>query len=323
MLRLCLVHRSDKLDREDGALLAAIGRRFEVHAVDVAAGLPQRAEELAGLGDCDACVWMVRFRDLPAHPPFDWQGWGGLRVMFDWDAMHNYWSWSHDRWRGAWPTEIRRHRFDLLVCTNTPTAARFEADGVPAAVVFKAFDAEAIHPLGGARRGLGTFGYRYPPRRAAEHALARHGLAPERFQAPFAELNEHLNRYEAALVCNMVGLSRRGGDLLDRLHPGWGVRGLGLGPELMLKTFEVAGSGAVLLTDDAPDLADLGFRHGETALVYRDLDELVEVWRTWHDDHEALAAVGAAGARLAHERHTWDHRAAELESVLVRALAGA
>lgn len=320
-MRLSLVHRSDKLDREDGALLRAVTDRFDVRAFDVAGGLPHRADELDGLADCDACVWMVRFRDLPSHPPFDWQGYEGLRVLFDWDAMHSYWSWSHTRWLGAWPTEVRRHGFDLLVCTNTPTAARFEADGIRAAVVHKAFDPEAIHPLGDARRGLGTFGHPYPPRRAADAALARRGAAPEHFQAPFAELNAHLNRYEAVLVCNMVGLGRRGGRLLDRLHPGWGVRGLALGPELMLKSFEVAGSGAVLLTDYSPDLAALGFRHGETALVYRDLDELVEVWTAWRDDHEGLAAIGEAGARLAAERHTWTHRADELAHVLERELA--
>src|SRR5690606_2743256 len=113
----------------------------------------------------------------------------------------------------------------------------------------------------------GAFGHRYAARRAAEDALRRAGQPAQRFGAPFAELNAHLNGFEAVLVCNMVGRSRRGGRFLDRVSPGWGVRGLGLGPEVMLKSFEVAGSGAVLLTDDAPDLDRLGFRHGETALI--------------------------------------------------------
>jgi spore maturation protein CgeB len=88
--------------------------------------------------------------------------------------------------------------------------------------------------------------------------------------------------------------------------------------EPMIKTFEVAGAGCAPLLAPSPDLELLGFSDGETALVWRDFDELAELVRDGHDDSERLATVGDAAADLARRRHTWTHRATELSAIIDR-----
>ncbi len=317
-MKILVVYRESWETGPNGSWIRALRQELGVHGHAVGSRLPRTADELPQLQDVDVCIWMVAFRDLLALEPFDWQGWAGLRVMYDHDAMNNYWSWGSNKYQGMWNPVFRRHGFQLMIVNNAPTARRFEADGIRSEVVWKGFDSDIFHPLALPRRGLGTFGARYPSRRAAETALRRRGLEVARFSCPFQALNLKLNQFEAVLVTNSSGNYRRGGALMNWLYPGLGVRSSDGAPDVLTKSFEVAGSGAVLLCDRSPELEEMGFVHGKTALIYDRPACLAKTWRKSMDDPELLASIGAASSALAHSRHSWRHRAQDLKAALGR-----
>jgi spore maturation protein CgeB len=84
----------------------------------------------------------------------------------------------------------------------------------------------------------------------------------------------------------------------------------------MQKLFEVAGSGCVPIVDALPELEELGYVDGGTAVTYANFDELAEKLRDYADRPEDLAAMGRATVEMTARRHTWNHRAAELETLL-------
>lgn len=318
--RLFLVYRSDKMNRTNGALFRELGEHFAVTGFDCRNGLPASARELQGLASCDVCVWWVKFARLMALPAFDWGGWSGLRVLYDWDAAQNYWRWGRHDLRGQWMAAFRKHCFDLLICTSTPTAMRFQEDGVAAEVLLKGYAGDAFHQLGVQRNGLGSFGAPYPPREYARHRLHRAGLAVTHFKCEFQELNHQLNCFEAMLICNMPGSWVVNGKVPFGIRTRLGLRNLDRAPDLLGKTFEAAAAGAVPLVDEAADLQVAGFADQQNCLTYTSFEELIQKWRSVKDQHEVLKTIGDSASMLARSRHTWRHRVMELEMILRRHL---
>jgi spore maturation protein CgeB len=85
------------------------------------------------------------------------------------------------------------------------------------------------------------------------------------------------------------------------------------------RVFEAAGAGACLLTD-AWEGIELFLTPGQEVLVVRDGVDLVEALHKLTP--ERAAAIGAAALRRVLSEHTYDRRAARLNDLLVRALAG-
>jgi spore maturation protein CgeB len=108
---------------------------------------------------------------------------------------------------------------------------------------------------------------------------------------------------------------------LERRWPGVALE-LGQDLEPMIKTFEVAGAGCAPLLAPTPDLEPLGFSNGTTALVWRDFDELADLVRDLQHDSDRLTTIGRSASRLAHDRHTWHHRANELADIVDRLRSG-
>lgn len=75
---------------------------------------------------------------------------------------------------------------------------------------------------------------------------------------------------------------------------------------------EILATGTPLVTSHEDYLADLGLVSWENCLTYRDADSLIVAIRGTLDDPAQLAAIGQAGAKLAQERHTYAHRAAQV-----------
>ena len=316
-LRLVVVGHRHQLRRHPRSVYAALGRTFDLTTVFVDDGWPRRARDVGALADADACMWFVRFRELADRPEgFDWRGFEGPRLMYEWDAHMHFNTMNTARYLGRWPDVFHRNGFELLVASGRQTAARLEADGVPSAWVAKAFDPEVFGDLGRPRSGLGYYGRTYHARRAMLDHLRWRRIPVERFSCPYDEVNSHLNRYLAILLCNLSGQLRPiVGRPLNVLAPSLAVR-LGPAGEPMLKNFEVAGAGCAPVTDRLPELAELGFVDGETMVGYDDFDELTDRLRHLLADPERLAAIGRAAAVLAHDRHTWDHRARQLDGII-------
>jgi hypothetical protein len=88
-----------------------------------------------------------------------------------------------------------------------------------------------------------------------------------------------------------------------------------------MRLYEATGSGALLITDERDDLAEI-FEPGREVVTYRTPAELVERVRHYlaHDDERR--AIAAAGQERTLRDHTYRERIAELAPVLQDALAG-
>ncbi len=82
-----------------------------------------------------------------------------------------------------------------------------------------------------------------------------------------------------------------------------------------MRLYEATGVGALLLTEAAPNLADL-FEPGVEVVAYRDADDLVRQLRRYLADPDARREIAAAGQRRTLAEHTYAHRMRELVPIL-------
>jgi hypothetical protein len=82
-----------------------------------------------------------------------------------------------------------------------------------------------------------------------------------------------------------------------------------------MRLFETTGVGALLLTESAPNLADL-FAPGEEVVAYDDEDDLVEKIEHYLEHDDERIAIAAAGQRRTLGEHTYRQLMAELAAIL-------
>jgi hypothetical protein len=82
-----------------------------------------------------------------------------------------------------------------------------------------------------------------------------------------------------------------------------------------MRLYEATGVGATLVTEAAPNLADI-FEPEREVVTYRDGDELVARVRRLLDDPSAAASIAAAGQRRTLRDHTYPVRMRELSQML-------
>ena len=86
-----------------------------------------------------------------------------------------------------------------------------------------------------------------------------------------------------------------------------------------LRLFESTGSGAMLLTDDKPNLGEL-FRVGSEVIAYRDADECVDRIRYYLAHEAERAAIAKAGQARTLADHSFEIRMRELIEIIGRGL---
>lgn len=265
----------------------------------------------------DAVVFFVKFRHLRLRDSIAWRGFGGLRVLMDHDAFMDFVGWSGTAYRNEWTRHTPRLGFDMAVVSGSATADHLAEQGIEVAVVHKGVETGRFHDDGLPRRGMAHYGTAYRSRAAMLRRMRSAGVEVARVAVPYLQLNQMLNRFESAIVCNMGADVRFGklGRAIERVRPGT-LLTLHESPEPMLKNFEAAAAGCATFMDHVDDLAELGFVDGDTAVIYRDVDELIERSRHYRDRPDELLAIGSAGAALCKERHGWDRRAQALVDAL-------
>jgi hypothetical protein len=294
----------------------ALERAFDLTRVYVERSWPSNYEDIHTVGeaDFDAVIWFVRFRELEAAPTFDWQGYGGVKLMLEFDAYQNFSPLAGSRYLGAWPPAIKRWAFDWALCTGKAATDDLAAAGINTLWVPKAIDPLLSFDKEEGRHGLCYFGEIYEARRMMLKHLRQRKVSYEHVRCGFAELNDVLNKYTASLICNMSIQQRKGSAKRWLSRRGW--LEVMPGPETMQKNFESAASGCVAFCDYIPEFDELEFRDGETVVTYRDFDELVDKLRYYKDHEDELRSIGRRGARLCNERHTWDIRVRQVENLL-------
>jgi hypothetical protein len=329
---LVISHRDlvETSNRFEAALFRGLTKHVDLHFADWDDGLASPSistyARLAGrdLREFEACIFHVRFSRRMAAEPLEWDEFGGLRIWLEPDAYASFD--SNNLEYGLYPQVYRRDRFNAMVSTGREITDRLRSQNVDAFWLPKAYDHEVFFNRGETRSGVCTFGTRWPSRAALLHHLARSGVEVVDVSGPYISLNTRLNKFGGALVCNMLGtipLNRPGklgrpGRLLNRRFPRFVKVTHGLEP--MAKTFEVAGAGCAPIVDAMDELAELGFRSGQTCLIYRDFKEAEEIVRSCGDDE--LHDIGSRAHLMARERHTWAHRASQLSNLIERLLKG-
>jgi len=85
--------------------------------------------------------------------------------------------------------------------------------------------------------------------------------------------------------------------------------------DVNMRVFEALASGALLITDEAEGLEDL-FEDGVHLVVYRNDEDVLGLVERYLADDEARERIAAAGCAFVHEKHTYDHRMAELAALI-------
>ena len=320
--RVLLVCREKANWGEDAAIRRALARHLWLEEYVVDERWPDSAAALGDLRAYDAVIWFVKFRVLRSKPAFEWVGYEGLRLMYDWDTCQDFSHIASRNYLGQYPEVFRRHRFDVLVCTGRRTRDHFRAQGIDAEWIPKAADHEIFRDIGLDREGLCTYGSHRPARRVALDHLRAAGVVVERISAPLMDLNAALNRYLGGVICNAeLRMPLRLANVFVRVSGGR-IPVLAEGPEPMIKNFEMAASGTAPICDELGELAELGFVDGSTAVFYRSLTELTDKARSLLADPDTLRTIGKNAAELVRTRHTWDARGAEFASLIRSRLSG-
>jgi hypothetical protein len=323
VLLVCHRYQLQPASSQYHALHHAFDRHFALTRWFVEDRWPRGVGDIDGYDQYDAVVWFVRFRELKDQPAFRWGPYGGVRLMYDQDANQDFSQLGGSRHLGLWPEVFKRNEFQILACTGAKVRDHLESRGVHAAWLPKAVESGRFSDLGLPRAGIGLYGKRHYRSRAAMLDYLRHRhVAYEFFRCTYQELNGHLNRYQAGLVCNMEGVVRGPlASLINRVRPRSGIR-LAEGPELMLKNFEIAAAGCVCFCDYIPEMDELGFVDGDTVVTYRSFDELVEKLSDHLSRPDTLRRIGSRAAALCAERHTWDRRMEQLDQLIRQMGAG-
>jgi hypothetical protein len=82
-----------------------------------------------------------------------------------------------------------------------------------------------------------------------------------------------------------------------------------------MRLFEASGVGAVVVTEEAPNLPEL-FTPGEEIVTYRDADDLVATVRSLLADDERRTAIAAAGQARTLREHTYARRIPQLADLI-------
>jgi glycosyltransferase involved in cell wall biosynthesis len=314
-------HRSWPEASYGRSFVQTLVRSLDAEFIDIDEGWPPRIDRISDYRSLDAIVIFSRYRRLLVAEPMDWRGYDGPRIQLEHDAHTDLA--AEGPWPGTWAETFRRHDFDHLIVSGVRLVEHFEAQGVPTSWLAKGFDSELFMDLGRERDGIAHYGTLYRSRRAMLRALERAGTPILHMDIPYEELNDALNGRAGMVVCTF-GSRVRWGKLGRAIERRWPGAALELGDEIepMIKTFEIAGAGCAPLLVRTPDLELLGIADGETALLWSDFDELADIVREVQHECERLRAIGSAASELAHARHTWRHRATELQQIIDRVRRG-
>jgi hypothetical protein len=221
----------------------------------------------------------------------------------------------------------RLHAYDLLISSFPHYVERFRAMGIDAEYLRIAFDERVLE-------------------RVRAEGVDPSPAAPGRSGTVFVGgVNPHVHAGGVALLERVLGA---GADLsvygygADQLEPGssvreawrgeaWGLEmyailaraaialnrhiGVAEGVANNMRLYEATGMGALLVTEAAPNLADL-FVPGEEVVAYRDVDDLIDLLRRLSADDGRRREIAERGQRRTLREHTYARRMAELAELL-------
>jgi spore maturation protein CgeB len=218
------------------------------------------------------------------------------------------------------PSERQQRAFDLIVTSFPHYVERFRALGIASEYLKLGFDPRVLHHIAQQERDLdlvfvGALGRAQHARgnalleRVAERLpLQVWGRAIE--QQP--ERSPLRRAYRgSAWGLEMMRLYARARIALNRHID------VAEGYANNMRLYEATGMGALVFTEDAPNLGEL-FEPGREVIAYRGVDDLVERAEHYLSCEEEWRAVAEAGQRRTLSEHTYATRMEELAAILER-----
>ena len=225
------------------------------------------------------------------------------------------------------PGDGRPYAYDLITTSFPHFVERLRARGVDTEYLGIAFDeqvlerlcAQQVAPMAAAKRELGAVfvGGIHPP------SVHRDGV--ELLEQLCRELDLDVWGYVAnGLAPDSPILARHRGTawgldmyrILSRTRLAINRHGdIAEGYANNMRLFEATGVGALLMTEAAPNLAEL-FEPGGEVVAYEDADDLVDKARYYLANEQERVAVASAGQRRTLRDHTYRVRIAELAKML-------
>jgi hypothetical protein len=219
----------------------------------------------------------------------------------------------------AAPPPERLAGFDLIVTSFPHYVERFRALGVDSAYLPIAFhdavlarvptDGERPHPatfVGGVNPGVHPAGTALVERLAAAGLVDVWGYGSEELPADSPIRARH---HGEAWGLDMYRVLARSRVVVNRHIEA------AEGHANNMRLYEATGMGALLLTEDAPNLAEL-FSPGEEVVAYSSHDDLVEKLRHYVAHDAEREAIAARGRERTLREHTYARRIAQLVDLL-------
>ena len=309
---LLIGHREYCLFHFTGDFCRALETTFELEIHYVEDVWPHNIDQIPNYRTFDVVLWFVHFRVLVKMPPINWCDYQGMRILYDTDAVQNFVRYGNNNYLGQWEIAFHQNHFDFLVCTGKRTAEKFNERGIKALWLPKACNPERLFDKNGNRSGIGYFGSPYLARKKMLSLVEANGFTVNCFRSTYEELNDHLNRYLACLVCNYGGYhNSRFAPLLRLWIPDFSLV-LTKPVEPMAKNFEISCTGCAPIADWSPDLDALGFVDGQNIVTYSSFNKLLDKLSFYLDSPELLRDIGKNSAQFVKRYHSWQVRARQL-----------
>lgn len=262
----------------------------------------------------DAILWFPTYQRMSVLPDFDWAGFRGRRVLLDFDACQNYSTISSNDRLGTYVAEIRRHRIDTVVVSGRHVRDRLRQEGVDAVWMPSATDPNFFLDNTAVGERVVHFGTRYPARRQMLREVRRAGFEVEHASCPREELAALLSKVGVGLICDMQAspILPVPKSLFRKLPPFLYSTTPGIEP--MMKQYEYASAGVLLVCDRQPDREYLGFIDRQTCFSYTRLESVASSLRAALDSLAHGNEVSDAAKSMTTSWHTWSRRAPALLS---------
>jgi spore maturation protein CgeB len=209
--------------------------------------------------------------------------------------------------------------YDLVVTSFPHYVARFRALGVDSEYLPISFDTRLLDEVavdgdrphgavfvGGVNPGVHPAGVALLERLCRQVDLDVWGYGAEALPSPSAIRARHHGEAWGVDMYRVLARSRVVVNRHIEAAEGWANN---------MRLYESTGMGALLLTEQAPNLGSL-FAPGAEVAAYADEDQLVALLGELLADDERRAAIAAAGHERTLREHTYAHRIAQLAAML-------
>lgn len=220
-----------------------------------------------------------------------------LGIPIDWKIPSPNAYWVSDAHLGYDYRLKRAKEFDHVFVAQKWFVDKFVADGIPREKIHylpHAYEPDLYRPLSSIKKW--------------DWCFVGHPNSPHRIVLIDRFIKEFPNYY---LGWRMPGV--KGHNELEDVNEKYNFARLIINDNVLndvnMRTFEALGASKLLITQNIPELTDLGFKNGQHLFMYDTIDQAVVYAKMMLADPERLESIAHSGYCEVKHRHTYMHRA--------------